>query len=267
MKYPKLPMDIDTDVNRFRTACESGDIDTVKKLFIQINENENINILEMRNLAVKNGYLNILKFLHENGVNITNREYQYGTNPLMIAAEMGWMDIVDYLLNPKHADVEQQEINFALMKAIRYKNIDIVDILIETGKCNLNFENVLGNTPLSLAILFGSKDIFHKLIIYGSDINYINRYDENLLHHAVKNTNIEMVDIILSFNTDIEINKKDDHGNTPLMYSYIYRNIDIMEILLKNGADPKIKDDTGKSLRDYAQTNAIKDLLDKYTYD
>ena len=77
-----------TDIEKFKNACENGDLETVTKLFDVVNGN--VDMLEMRNLAVMYGNLNILQFLHKNGVDI-NELYDY-YNPLIIAAIESWVD-------------------------------------------------------------------------------------------------------------------------------------------------------------------------------
>ena len=66
-------------------------------------------------------------------------------------------------------------------------------------------------------------DLIHKLIL---------RDDT----HAIKN--------LLQQNNDIA-NKLDDNGNTPLMYACIRANIDIVSLLLENGANASLKNNKG----------------------
>ena len=81
---------MDANIESFENACENGDLETVDKLFNVVNANDDFDMLKMRNIAVKKGYLNILKFLHKKGVDIN--ELYDDINPLIIAASRGWVD-------------------------------------------------------------------------------------------------------------------------------------------------------------------------------
>ena len=60
---------MNTDIERFENACQNGDLETVDALFDVANDIiRYVNMLGMRNISVKKGYLNILEFLHKKGV-------------------------------------------------------------------------------------------------------------------------------------------------------------------------------------------------------
>ena len=80
---------------------------------------------------------------------------------------------------------------------------------------------------------------------------------------ATYNGNIEIVDYLLKEGSDVsETNYK---GTTVLMYAYSYYeksgNSSIFKLILDNGAEPKAKDASGKSLFDYMKERNCLDLL------
>lgn len=75
-------------VKEFKNSCIGGDLETVQKLFDNVkNIGDITHFYEMRNLAVKHGHLDILKFFYEKGIDVN--ELFENKNPLLIAARKG----------------------------------------------------------------------------------------------------------------------------------------------------------------------------------
>lgn len=75
-----------------------------------------------------------------------------------------------------------------------------------------------------------------------------------------------MVDRFIRRN-DINLNQKDEENNTPLYYATQMNNLDIVEKLLKNGANPNIRIGNSKTLIELAirsKNDKLVDLLLKY---
>ena len=108
-----------------------------------------------------------------------------------------------------------------------------------------SYENIgilKGDTPIHVASMFGENTrIVELLIKYGanlSDTTYA--YDSNVL---LLSSNYEKALLFIKNLSKEDINKPDKFGETPLM-SYIRDgNVDIVKLLLKNGADPNYIND------------------------
>ena len=85
---------------------------------------------------------------------------------------------------------------------------------------------VLDHSPLSKAIIKGDVDAVKKFLEYGANAN--------------ENTN----------------------GVTPLMLAARYNQVEIIKMLLKNGANPKQKDENGNDARKYAEHSKASDALE-----
>lgn len=64
--------------------------------------------------------------------------------------------------------------------------LDIVNYLTVRAK-DINFEDNLGNTLLSIFLEKNKLTLIRKLLGRGADINYVNKYGKTLLHIAVEN--------------------------------------------------------------------------------
>ncbi len=70
-------------------------------------------------------------------------------------------------------------------------------------------------------------------------------------------------DLLVSYiKKGIRINISDDFGTTPLMKSAEMGHIEIIKMLLDNGADPQIRDKNGMDALDYARNNNQTDAAD-----
>jgi len=106
--------------------------------------------------------------------------------------------------------------------------------------------------------LFEKNDIFHKwydaiikhnlekiknMIDDGVDVNMvIDNYDAVALHYACKT--LEIFNILIKVK-NLDLNKQDIYGNTPLLFSVFFNNYTITKKLLEKGADFKITDNDG----------------------
>ena len=75
------------------------------------------------------------------------------------------------------------------------------------------------------------------------DINARDNGGHTLLHYVIWHGYIDIVRILLDNGADI--NARDNSGRTPLHYAIIYGYIDIVRILLNNGADINAKNNNG----------------------
>lgn len=68
------------------------------------------------------------------------------------------------------------------------------------------------------------------------------------LHAAAANGLVQLLNEIIRVKGDkLNLNVQTGFGSTPLHYASLNRNSKIIEILIKAGADPKIKDSQGRS--------------------
>lgn len=108
------------------------------------------------------------------------------------------------------------EENYALHKAVRANNIELVKELISKN-ININKKDLYGYTPLHLAVRFNYFDIAKELIDNGADVNTIDIYKD-----------------------------------TPLLDSTRSGYSDISKLLICSKADAKFVDSFNKSALDYA---------------
>lgn len=182
------------------------------------------------------------------------------------------------LLVKEGADLEANSTHFSKIKhtplffAAREGNIEIFKYLIDSGAS-------LENTPdvLNTAIECGHIDMVNLIIELGIDINYIDGFDDY--------TNTSILSAARSYNVSQYISGKplknkyyidvikillknganphfiDHDGNTALVYSCMLGNLESVKIFIKESVDINHKNNENKSALDYAKEKNKEDIV------
>jgi len=78
------------------------------------------------------------------------------------------------------------------------------------------------------------------------------------LCQAVIKGDLETVKKMIEFGSDIN---EASNGMTPLMFAARYNNVEVIELLLANGADPKVKNEKGFTALKYAQLSNATEAI------
>lgn len=110
---------------------------------------------------------------------------------------------------------------------------------------NINEKNENGYSGLALSVRNGHKEIAYELIKEGADVNSVNEVNNNqagqsVLFLACWHNREECVMLLIAFGANVNI--PDNRGWTPLIISVYHNYINIVSILLENGADIDHKD-------------------------
>ena len=87
------------------------------------------------------------------------------------------------------------DLNKALLTASREGHIDIVQLLLETGKCDMDYQKN-EYTALMLASYNGRTDIVQLLLDAEADVNARNENDKTALMIAEKESHKKIIDLL-----------------------------------------------------------------------
>ena len=168
------------------------------------------------------------------------------TPPLTVAAATGSVDDVRRLLQGgADANEKIEELGLtALMVAAHRGHVEIVKVLLNAGadpNAASGIAHVGFFTPLILAMDRKNKnrlEVIDALIAGGARLNPPATFPESPLDAAIKANDIEMIRELLKRGSDV--NWEDRNGHTALVTAITIadRNVDIVRLLLKAGADP-----------------------------
>jgi len=131
-----------------------------------------------------------------------------------------------------------------LMVAVEKGSIEIIDILLNNGS-DINIKGADGTTPLMIAAENGRRDVVEILINKGADINLRNANGVTSLMAAAKSGDINIVKTIIEKGMDVNI--QDKEGMTALMNAVRYGHAGAVQVLLAIGADLNMKNKDGQS--------------------
>ena len=187
-----------------------------------------------------------IKILLANGANIN------GTDSMMKIPLM-------YALTKSNELFSKTNLN---NNTIEDKNsyIDIIKYLINKGS-DLNHRDIYGWTSIYYAIEYGATiQIIELLLRNGSDVRNLSNIGNSVLQIACKRRSLDVIKVLFDLNkiTKLTINIPDNFGTTSLIEATNRNNFDIVDFLLNNGADPSLKDKSGKTALKYAIDKASR---------
>ena len=124
-------------------------------------------------LAATNGHLQIVELLMEHGADV-NIGTKNGITPLRIACSNGKKEIVKYFIDSNKIRNEIYNLieihRTPLLAATRSNHLECLQLLLQTGKCDVNIPNSTLATPLWIAASKGSRQALDLLIKYNANI-------------------------------------------------------------------------------------------------
>jgi ankyrin repeat protein len=149
----------------------------------------------------------------------------------------------------------------AFSLAARHGLKDIVQFLLDAGT-DVNILDGNGCTPLFTAAFNCLKDIVQLLLDAGADVNLADKLGGRApLLLAVQGRNIDIVELLLNVGAKADVNKADNHGNTPLISATLIGQKDIARLLLNAGADVNQADSNGKTPLYWASSHHHNDIV------
>lgn len=170
-----------------------------------------------------------------NGVDI-NAKDPSGMPALFIAVEKNQLSATKFLLeNGAYPDITDKENDTPLMRAMYYNRPEIAKLLIEYG-ANVN-TSYNDDFVLTWATFNNYTDIVRLLIEKGANIECYNPVGCTPLIIA-SNGNYEICEFLIQNGADVNArrSKTSNKDWTSLMYASYYSKLDIMNLLLENGA-------------------------------
>eukprot|EP00118_Oscarella_pearsei_P009251 m.52270 g.52270 ORF g.52270 m.52270 type:complete len:1225 (+) comp34199_c0_seq4:92-3766(+) len=190
-------------------------------------------------LAVKSGHLPVVRMCFEQGVNIKH-QMSDGDTALHLAAQLGFVDIIKYLLSKDTETLHMKNKNgrTPLHEASKMDQPAAVEILLSKG-AEIDVTDGKGNTPVFLAAHHGSTESVRGLIKFGANIMIKNDAGCTIVHQSVGH--IEAMEVVLQAGCIDKafLNVKDNiDQDTALHYAAsggYYKNV---VQLLNRGAHP-----------------------------
>lgn len=143
-----------------------------------------------------------------------------------------------------------------LYLALAEPALKAAQVLISWPKTDVNQLNAKGESPLMLAALKGYQDLVEQLIERGADVN---KTGWTALHYAASSGQLPTISLLIEHSAYIDA--ESPNGTTPLMMAAMYGTPAAVTLLLREGADPQLKNQQGLSALQFAQRGNRPDAV------
>lgn len=166
----------------------------------------------------------------------------YGRTPLMIAAEHGYTDVVNYLLTfyphrLKGVHYESKDGSTALNLACNNNHIEIVKSLCMVPSVDSILDRICIAEAIMIAVRTGYTEILQFLLRscrHRLNVNYCASMDQiTALMEACDRNHIKIVNVLVA-DPEIDLNVEDYDGNTVFSRAVYKRNVRVIDILLSS---------------------------------
>ncbi|KAJ8871765.1 hypothetical protein PR048_028105 [Dryococelus australis] len=278
-----------------------GNITGVKKINIELEPNQYhfIQYLKDKDYQVKEmGFgkfvfnvqaLATLKLLLERGANI-NAVDKHRRTPLYYATFLKktgvvGCDVLKLLIAPSEHSERRADVGICddTGKTLMHKLAEDDDFflmkwLLETNADSRKLVNAVdsnGSTPLHYAAKSVMQDSVVVLVIYGADLNTVNKYKRTALHEAADTDYIETLKYLAGHmihrGSHTALDAVDIDGCTALHYASQRGNIQAVKFLSQKGVDINIQDNGGRTplhlAAAHGRTKVVKYLVERNVLD
>lgn len=250
-----------------RKAVRSEDIPRIKRMIkegVGVNESQEASLAC---IATRRRNLELLALLKEAGVDLNqsdrrNRASRTRT-PLQEAARKGWAEGVDFLIQSKvQLDAEDDMGATALTLAVRAGKHGIVRRLLVAGASPEGGKSAR-MAPLHEA---ASPEMAQLLIEFGADPNARDKSGATSLHHQAKAGRSDVVEFLLG--SGVELDAKDDRGRTALFSAGAKGEVlSVFQLLLAKGADTLVRDVEMNTFAHLAATRCVSPKVLEWLYE
>ncbi|PKU40990.1 ankyrin repeat domain-containing protein 29 [Limosa lapponica baueri] len=119
--------------------------------------------------------------------------------------------------------------------AARKGNLALLQLLLNSGRVDVDCKDSLGTTALMVASYYGHIDCVRELVLQGADINLQRESGATPLFFAAQQGHNDVVKFLFEFGASTEFKNKD--GGTALLAACQYGHAKVVDTLLKHGAN------------------------------
>lgn len=126
---------------------------------------------------------------------------------------------------------------------------------------NVDVSDETGHTALMLAAYNGHTEIVRQLLNKGADVNHIDLDGRTSLMYAASGPFAETVRLLLKYDAKLDIVDNGEHF-TALMFAAAEGHLDVVEVLMKKGANASLKDVDDDTAESFARKNGHNEVAD-----
>lgn len=169
-----------------------------------------------------------------------------GETPLHLAANRGFKTVVEVLLAHGAAVNAKDNLGQTPLHLTTSRGLKAVAELLLANQAEVNAKDNAGETPLHEAARAGQTSLVVLLLEKGADVNAKAKNGAPPLAEAIQGKHMALVSMLLARKPDLNwelytlLDGKNCHGG-PCHWAVWAGNLELLELLLKSGADPNMR--------------------------
>uniref|UniRef100_A0A4W6EPX0 Euchromatic histone-lysine N-methyltransferase 2 n=1 Tax=Lates calcarifer TaxID=8187 RepID=A0A4W6EPX0_LATCA len=191
--------------------------------------------------AAQRGLLEVCYMLVQAGAQVDAQDKDLRT-PLLEAIINNHIEVARYLIQ-NGACVYHEDGYTGLHHAAKLGNLEIVNMLLETGQVDVNAQDSGGWTPIIWAAEHKHVDVIKALLNRGADVTINDKELNVCLHWAAYAGNVDIAELVL--NSGCSLASVNMHGDTPLHIAAREGYLECVTLFLSRGADIDIMNREG----------------------
>lgn len=195
-------------------------------------------------------------------INATHELFDWGTPLCYVTDNCTSVILIQTLLDQgAKVDVPDAMMWTPLHYAAKWEEEEICQLLLEAG-ASVHVLDTDMWTPLHAASYSSCLEVAKLLLDRGADINAKTYSNLTPLHFLIRFSSSPEIEVIQEFiQAGANLDVQDIHGYTPLMMAAEQGHLDVCSILLKNGADTRLKNKDGRTALAIATTESTTNAL------
>jgi ankyrin repeat protein len=233
-------------VARAGSMARDGVIHSTEMAQLLIGHKADVNLQGVKGspflAAIASRQLELVDYLMENGADVKARNEQGSTALMEIIQRYYGSSRNEVVARAKalvqagvDVNVQNNSGNTALMMACMSRQYPLIEALLAMG-ADPNLSNNNGQTAIVSSLY--DPDAFKLLVRHGANLN-VKINGSTLLHQAVMNRNPAVLSLLLA-SEKLDVNAKNDRGETALFLTTSRGNSMLMQQLLMAGAKPDV---------------------------
>uniref|UniRef100_A0A8C6P991 Euchromatic histone-lysine N-methyltransferase 2 n=1 Tax=Nothobranchius furzeri TaxID=105023 RepID=A0A8C6P991_NOTFU len=216
-------------------AAKQGEVQRVLLMLLEgidpTYQPESQNRRSALHAAAQRGLLEVCYMLVQAGANVDAKDKDMRT-PLLEAVINNHIDVARYLIQNGACEDDGYT---GLHHAAKLGNLEIVNMLLETGQVDVNAQDTGGWTPIIWAAEHKHVKVIKSLLNRGADVTIKDKELNVCLHWAAYAGNVDIAELVL--NAGCSLSSVNVHGDTPLHIAAREGFLECVTLFLSRGAD------------------------------
>ncbi|XP_046567997.1 ankyrin repeat and KH domain-containing protein mask-like [Haliotis rubra] len=187
-------------------------------------------------------YVEVLKYVLSQDTEDINSRANDNKTPVMVAGRRGHKDVVElFVKRGANLSLTDRSKSNILHYACAGGHVEVTKYILSQNTVDINSRRNDNRTPVMIAGRWGHRDVVELLVDHRANLSLRDVHGYNILHLGSHGEHVEVLKYVLSQDTE-DINSRANDNKTPVMVAGRRGHKDVVELLVKKGANLTLRD-------------------------